>query len=351
MSNFLLIIFLSLAGYAGTPDGSGLQISGVADILGTQNIRGNPLFEDRNDVREGEIMLYSPIDHLFDGTISAAAHNENGEHNFEVHEAFIASSRLIPNSHLRFGQFFLGVGRLNQVHRHEWPFVSAPKVHSEFFGEEAAMDTGMEYGYLLPTSFYLDVTAGLTSGWNYGHSHTAGSKPLVPTHYLRAQTFFGITDGSDGQLGLNYLSRTDSANSKMTLMGLDFISKAKENRRLVFLFQTEIWVQEVRSATSPVETKVGAYLFPQYGFNDQWSLGVRGDYFTVTTLENVAGEKIPNLDYGFVPTLSFKPSEFSTFRLAFTQSFNMNNNQTTNTSAGIELQATFVIGSHPAHSF
>jgi MFS family permease len=102
----------------------------------------------------------------------------------------------------------LGVGRLNQIHRHDWPFISAPRIHRELFGAESAIDSGFEVGSLLPSSFYLDLTAGVTSGFKFGHSHSDGARPNVPTHYLRAATYNELPRGGGMQTGLNFLSRT-----------------------------------------------------------------------------------------------------------------------------------------------
>jgi hypothetical protein len=332
-------------------DGSGIQISAAADIVGSANSNNGTQGRDRLDIREGELMIFSPIDHLFDATFSMAAHNENGEKKFEVHEAFIASSRLIPNSHFRIGQFFLGVGRLNQVHRHEWPFISAPKSHIQFFDEEAAMDTGVEYGVLAPTDFYLDLTLGLTNGYTYGHSHSEGNRPQVSTHYARLTTFREELFGGDLQLGLNYLSRTSAEQTKTTLGGLDLVEKWKDNRRLTFLVQSEVWLRSVQAQRTSVEETLGGYVYGQYGWNEQWFTGLRADYYSVQTLKDLLGNKVQNADYAFVPAVTFKPSEFSTFRVAYNHKVSSQNNNTTSTEGLLEFQATFIVGSHPAHSF
>ncbi len=112
--------------------GTGLQILGAGDIVGdffSSNGAQNP---NQIDIREVELGVFAPADYLFDGALIFAAHNENGSKIAEIHEAYIGSSRLIPNSRFRVGYYFLNIGRLNSFHRHDWPFTSAPK--SRYYG-------------------------------------------------------------------------------------------------------------------------------------------------------------------------------------------------------------------------
>src|SRR3990172_3242180 len=144
----------------------GLKFSATGDLVGSIDTEGNYKF----DPREAELMIYSPTDHLFDGRLTLTAHAEEGLH-VELEELVLQSSKLIPRSRIRLGQFFLGVGRLNQMHRHDWPFTNTPRVQKKIFsGDEGLLDTGLEYSLLLPVPFYLDLTLGITSGYTFGHS-------------------------------------------------------------------------------------------------------------------------------------------------------------------------------------
>src|SRR5690606_122720 len=97
----------------------------------------------------------------------AAAHSEDGTYLFEVHEAYLKSSKLLNRVRMKLGQYFLGIGRLNRFHRHDWPFTLVPKVHSTFFDSngEGVVDTGVEVSWLIPASFFLEWTLGITNGW------------------------------------------------------------------------------------------------------------------------------------------------------------------------------------------
>jgi hypothetical protein len=351
MKKHLRVLFFSLilgatSAFAEVASGTGLQISANGDLVGT--FGGQE--KNRLEAREAELVIYAPIDHYFDGNFSIAAHQENGTAFFEIHELTIGSTKLIPRSRFRLGQYFLGIGRLNQFHRHDWPFTSAPKVQSEFLHSEGILDTGLEYGYLLPLPFYLDLTVGVTNGWVFGHAHNEGTKPLFPTHYARLATYNDIFGGGM-QTGLNYLGRKDNQGTNTTLLGLDLTAKWKESTILKFLFQSEVWYRIKRPRGADSEKALGFYLYPQYGFDANWQIGVRLDGYTITSLQDAAGAKIANFDYALVPTLTYKASEFSTLRASYNFKGTRYQGRGRNEEQVFELQAVFILGSHPAHDF
>ncbi len=224
-------------------ESSGLQYSVAADIVGKLGLKEAPATDvtrDRVTPREVELIFFGPIDHQFSGVVSAAAHFENGETFFEIHEAFVKSSKLIPRSRVQFGAFFLGVGRLNRIHRHDWPFISAPKVHEDFLDEEGVQDTGIEYSWLTPLPFYLDITLGVTSGFNFGHTHAAGTRPRTPTHYTRLATFLDSGENGGIELGVNYLGWRATDGERLRLYGLDGAAKWNEGKVLRWFIQTEV---------------------------------------------------------------------------------------------------------------
>ncbi len=346
----ILICFVASQGRS-AGDASGLKISAAVDIIGSVNVNTKDSARDRIDVREAEILLTGPIDHVFDGLLSFAAHSEKGIARAELHEAFIGSTKLIPRSQFKVGQYFLGVGRLNRFHRHEWPFISAPKVQEKFFGAEGALDTGLEYTVLVPTSFFLAATLGLSNGYTYGHSHNEGERPKVPTHYGRLASYQALPLGGGAELGLNFLQRTAADSTRMTLYGVDFAAKWREGPALNVLLQSELWVRVLEPKATRAEKALGFYLFPQKALTEQTYLGVLWDYYTVLELKDVTGKHLQNNEQKFLPTLTYKASEFSTLRLAYSLAYLAQDGHKTKNEQKIEAQATFIIGAHPAHAF
>ncbi len=331
-------------------EGSGLQISAAADIYARGGVDGTRKQRGRAEVRDAELMLCAPTDYLFDGTVVAAAHQEEGVSLFEVHEAHLSSSKLIPRSRMRLGLFFLGIGRLNQFHRHDWPFISAPRVHQEFFGQEGISDTGFEYTYLIPTPFFWELTGGIANGWTFGHTHNEGRAPRTPTHYLR--TVFGVPMPADGdsQLGFSFLGRQANDQVWSRFAGADFTAKWREGRVLRWLVQTEFW-HRWQGKVGAFERHAGYYLYPQYGFNENWSAGVRLDYYTHLNLTDINGRGISSVQWAFAPTVIWAPSEFTKLRLAFTQERVARGGTQIGNYNQVEFSTVFFLGAHPAHEF
>ncbi len=337
-------------------DGGGLQTAIAVDAVGAFKADKDSAARDSFDIREAELTFYAPIDHIFDGKLSLAAHRESGVSLFEVHEATIGSSKLIPHSSFRIGQYFLGIGRLNRFHRHDWLFISAPKVYQEFFGNnglntEGVLDSGAEYSFLVPSSLFINITAGVTNGWVYGHAHDEGDKPKQPTHYVRVSTFLEPSDDIGVALGANYLSRKSADGTEMTLYGIDGISKWSAGSYNMFLIQGEAWQRQQQLEQGSKDVAMGSYLFPQYGFSKNLSVGCRFDYYTVTSLKDATGRKVHNADYAVVLTLTYKTSEFMTFKLDYNHETSTQAGQDDKTNRIIEFQTTFILGAHPAHDF
>lgn len=348
-----LLLSLLVNSSLNAEDGSGLKISAAVDMtakISNQPKDASSSSRDALDVREAEILLTSPIDHIFDGWLSFAAHREDGVALAEIHEAYISTSKLIPRSRIRVGQYFLGVGRLNRFHRHEWPMISAPQSQLHFFGEEGAIDTGIEYSYLFPTDFYLDLTAGTSNGYTYGHSHNEGQKPKVATHYFRSSTYQSLFLSGGVQTGLNYLSRTSQDATRMTLTGIDLTAKWKKFSSYDVLLQSEVWLRETKPLRSDKEKALGAYAFVQTALSPEIYCGVLFDYYELLDLKDLLGRDLENNTMRYVPTLTYKPSEFSTFRMAYNWGIKQENDQKAIDSS-IQLQASFILGAHPAHEF
>ena len=238
---FLFLVFgLASKHVFASLDESGLEISAAADIVGEMGFQDSAR-QDRFYVRSAEVLLYGPTDYLFQARLSLGAHPYQGEMNFGLHEAFVSSSRLIPRTRFQLGQFFLGVGRLNAIHQHDWPLISTPIVQENFFDGEGILDTGVQASVLMPTAFYWDVTLGVTNGWRITHSHgDLGAKPKIPTHYLRME-FFNDWESGGIKYALNYLGRRDAEATWLWMSGLDVVAKWRQSRLLKWLIQSEVW--------------------------------------------------------------------------------------------------------------
>ena len=351
----LLTTAVLLAGarpYSVSADDSGLAVNVAVDIVGSLASRGANANEAHIRPREAEIAFYGPIDHIFDGTLVLAAHQEGGKAFFEIHEAFLGSSKLIPNTRVRLGQFFLGVGKLNSTHRHDWLFVAAPAVQRNFFGAEGISDSGIEFAAHLPVSHPIELTAGITQGWTFGHSHDAGKKPKVPTHYASISTFLNLPLNGGLQATLNSMGRTDSEENKMTLIGLDSTLKWRRGKTIPFLIQSEVWWRSIEPRGERSSQAIGFYLYPQINIAEDLYFGTLFDQYEPTNLIDLTGQKVTQRSTSWTPTITWRPSEFSTFRFNYSWQLETNHNVKNKLrQAFFQFQSTFILGAHPAHDF
>lgn len=327
-----------------------IQTAAALDLVAPMDFKSSE--ENKLDIRSAELSFFGPLDPLFDANLNLAAHNEDGEFMMEVHEAFMSSSKLIPNSRFKIGKFFLGVGRLNQFHQHDWPFISAPRVQIEFFDEEAVADTGAEFSTLLPFDNYWDLTVGVTNGYTYGHAHNAGAKPIVPTHYIHPVNFVDFGNIGALQWGASYLGRTDAEEVKTQLYGLDFTFKKMEGKGPSLLVQSELWYRNLSGPSQDTQEDLGAYIYAQTSLAERLYAGIRVDLFSELSRTFVSdSSRQKNLQYVLVPVITFKSSEFSVMRAAFSYDTQTYQGEPDTVNQKIELQWVAILGAHPAHSF
>lgn len=352
MKRFLITSLLLAHSLSSAFDMAGLQISLAGDMIYEQGINKDSNANDKMTMRGAEMMFFAPLDHRFDGILSAAAHDEDGETVFELHELYFSSSKIIPRSRFKVGKFFLGVGRLNQIHQHDWAFMHAPKVQEEFFDEEGLIDTGVEFGHLFNTQRYLDLTIGVTSGHTYGHAHTDGKKPKVPTHYLSLKSFTSFNNSSGIQYGLNYVGRTDGEDNQMMIPGFEVVAKWREGKIVKYLFQSETWYRNTKDAQGAHSEQLGLYIYNQMNLSSETDLGFRVDlYKDLSKRNSVTGKKVNNIEYNFAPEFTWRSSEFVKMRLGLSHSFAREEGMTLSKDTRATAQFVFILGAHPAHSF
>jgi hypothetical protein len=157
--------------------------------------------------------------------------------------------------------------------------------------------------------------------------------------------------GAHAQTGLNYLGRVANDHTQMKLVGLDFVAKWKKASTLDFLLQSEVWMRTLKARHSESERTLGLYLFPQAALTSELYFGVLWDYYRNLSLQDIAGRSIDNSEQHFVPTLTYKASEFATLRLAYNYGMEKRESVPTQVDSSVEVQATYILGAHPAHEF
>jgi hypothetical protein len=219
-----------------------------------------------------------------------------------------------------------------------------------FFGEEGLVESGGELTWVpgfLP--FYLEGLVGVFNGDNEdAFGHASLRTPLVTG---RLRTFFEFLETSALQLGGSVAQgRTDDDQSQ-TFLGLDAKYKLTPEawrHPLLTLAGEAIWSwRDVHAAGA--KNRFGAYAYAEVQPWRQWAGGIRYDW--TEYLEDRGHE------WAVEPYLAFTPSEFLRIRLAYKRTERSNRSLFTvghdvaRTADELFLQATFILGAHPAHPF
>jgi hypothetical protein len=328
---------------------------------------------------ESELTFSANIDQLLMGQTTIALHDDEGETEVEVEEAFIETLGLGNGLTVRAGRFFSPIGYLNEKHIHAWNFADAPLIYRGLFGNQLVTD-GIKVSYLLPTDFYMEV--GGTAG-NGDQNPGSGQHNGIGDWLIYAKTGGDLGHNSSWQLGSSHWQSSPddreigaghshggeaggesvAFNGDTDISNVSFVYKWAPNgnmRQENIAFLTEYFYLNDEGELS-VENELAQYDGKQYGgfvegiyqFSPHWRTGLRYDYLgsdlsaSDTELLDDAG-----LDYsGFHPKryglmLEWLPSEFSRFRAQ------INHDRASSVhDTQVLFQYTVSLGAHGAHNF
>jgi hypothetical protein len=349
---------------------AGADIVATGDNLAKSDEDDRNVLNDGMLVREFEFSAVSQIDQTWQGILTLAYHHElqMEEEHIEVHEAMLFSSKLLPMANVKIGKFFLGVGRLNRFHRHDWIFTEAPLVQKSFFGNEGVKDTGFEYSRLLGTDYNLKATIGLVAGNEFKHEHShdedehdhgGSGSPYEPTRYIRLSSFTEFSTLSGVETGLNYLERRDNEGTRFQYSGLDLIYKKRVNQFVDHLLQFEFWHRKTDELEEHSFEDMGAYAYYEKGLNRHHALGFRAEYYLPADIDHGAEHEHEGID-GIAPTQNYHAlslsynyynSEFMRTRLTLEHHNGVEVDEDEVSFQRLHLQFVFNIGAHPAHIY
>ena len=365
-----------------------MDINAAVDMVGAWDKNKPKTTANSFDIREAEFGFNAAVDQVMRGTLLIAAHNESGKYFFEIHEAKVQFPFLFKNVSATVGRMFLDQGRLNKIHRHDRPFTQAPIVHRKLMGEESNQDTGAELSILFPwMKINQELVLGATNGRVWGHSHSAGPPKNNPMFYAHLKNFYYIGNNWGTQFGFTGIRYEPDQNTKTVRKqyGMDIVFKWNRSFLSSFMFMAEFWLREtefpfekLKNNKPEMDRQYGYYAFADYQYHQQWHVGFRYDYFSVTSLRDKYGYKAPNSEIAYTPQITFKPSEFSYIRASFERRYtkdftiesnkidfrpiedqlkdfyeNQGANKTSPTVVSYQfyIQCTFILGAHPPHVY
>ena len=317
--------------------------------------------ENRFFPREVELAFFGQVDPYAraEVRIEAGEDEPGAETNVSLAEATVTLLALPWGTQAKFGQMRNRFGYSNVIHDHDLPWPDRPNVFVRFFGEEGLVEKGLEATWVpdfLP--FYLEILGGVFNGDN----ETAFGKGRLtrPLYTGRVRSFFELDDLNAVQLGLSGAWGETTDNLDNTILGFDLRYKLRPEGWLHPLLTVQrgealYGIRRVEEPSDPSGTakrwrqSFGWYASAEVQPFRRWSSGVRYDWTEFPTA--------PGKEWAVEPFLTFFPSEFLRFRLAYKHTERTNRDLFNNNGGSgrivdeVFFQGSFILGAHPAHPF
>jgi hypothetical protein len=316
--------------------------------------------ENRFFPREVELSLFGQIDPYASGVmrIETGEEEPGAEARVNLADAYLTLLTLPYGTQLRIGQVRNRFGLLNEHHRDGLPQPDVPNVLLRFLGEEGLVERGVELTWVAPFPFYLETLFGIFNGDNeaaFGRGKL--SEPLLTG---RVRTFFDLTDTSAIQFGASVADGQTPDRQRGTLVGLDLKYKYRPEgwlhplvtlggEGLYSVRRVEVLSDDDGHGEQRTRHRSGWYAYGEVQPFRRWAGGVRYD----STQYPVN----PGREWAVEPYVTFWPSEFLRFRLAYKRTDRDKRDGFTDNGGSARIvdeilfQSTFILGAHPAHPF
>lgn len=282
-------------------------------------------------VQESEIQLAAFVDPYLkaDVTLSQGHRFSAG---FELEEASFRALRTPRGFGFRLGKLKAPFGRHNLLHTHGFPFVEAPWIVEEIFGEEGLVEVGVELSVLLPTSWYSEALFGVFNGDNETLFYSERVRDLG--YVARWHHLFDLHPTTTLDVGVSgVLGKKEESFSRV--VGGDL--RVKYQPLSAVQGKTILQGEYLRAQIPTKGTVHGGYTLAQYQFSRRWWLQGGFDWVTSPDGSNKR----------FRAALVFVPTEFSSWKLQY----NANRHVDEDVSHEILFQLNATIGTHPAHAY
>lgn len=369
-------------GFADYSDGSELEIAGFP-LVGEA---GQP--DEGFGLFEAELNISSNVDDAFYGNLNLGIHQDDGETEVDIEEAWFQTLSLPYGLTAKAGKFRSELGYLNPQHPHSYDFVDAPLLYSAMVGGAFA-DTGAQLTWLAPTDKYLELGVEYTRGDSFpsGGSGNDGKGAIIAfaktggdignsqawqmsVSHLRSSEveaelsghahggeeevdneFVGESTLSNLSLVWKWSPRGNSKSKAVTVQG-EYMSRSLDGG--VTHDDDGDGIAEQEGSLSSKQN--GFYLQSIYKFAPQWRAGLRYSRLTSDNSgsNDIALEEVGFADEGNSPKrltamFDYSHSEFS--RLRFQVAHDQARHADEGNNRVVFLQYIHSLGAHGAHRF
>ncbi len=323
-------------------------------FLGRNRFEGNNDQTKENstgmEIQEMELQFTANVDSYLRANFRISFEDDE----VEIEESFV-DVLLMDRLALRAGQFYTSFGKHNLLHTHQFPFIDAPIVNQEIFGDEALLEIGLGTSYLVPFPWYSEAMFQFLEGKNENLFDGPLNNDFAYLFHLK--NLWDLNEDTTAEVGGSYVfgrnrsgASRGTGNANTNVVGADFTVKwnpARRARYNTLIWQTEYiaafqetGINTITGLANGNNNRGGMYSFLQYQFMERWWVQGRYDYFGF--------HQVPAMNdkNRYTALLAFVPSEFSAIRLQYSYL----TEQVTEEHL-VMLQLNFSMGSHPAHRY
>ena len=305
-------------------------------LLGAYNSEGNDNSSQTNktglSIEEMALQLSGNVDTWFRVKTTFSM---EGTSQFGLEE-LVGSGLITNNLSLQVGKFFVPIGKHNQLHAHDHPFVAIPVSNEMVLGEDGIQEIGFGASYLLPVPFFSEINLQILEGEN----DTLFASTLNDgfAYLTRSGNSFDLSDETTMDANLAYAFGDNSLSGPYRtteVLGVDIRFKHKPLGREGY--RTTIWQSEFLTSTRE-QVKTGFYTYLQQQFAKRWWMQGRYSH------SYQGSDRSDQNQYSFA--LSYFPSEFLETKLEYTHL-----NQITVDENQLFLRLNFTLGAHKGHNY
>ncbi|HEX4926179.1 MAG TPA: hypothetical protein VFV50_18945 [Bdellovibrionales bacterium] len=314
--------------------------------------RGNAAGADQNGfgVQEAELQFAADVDPYLRAVANFGVERDptTGEWEFDTEEIYGETIGLSLVT-VRFGLFNALVVKHNLLHTHAYPFLDAPVINTELFGEEPLRESGLSVSALIPTDWFMELTLQVLNGDSPELFASPTPNDNAGLAYL--DTLFDLSDTLTLQAGASYLTGQNLADATLgttgntRVVGGELAVKWKpigvESIRTL-KWATQFLAGEKTAGETPNDKKQGIASWVQWQFEQRWWLQVRTEYMDEFSGGDLAVTRKKN-----TALVAFTPSEFSAIRGQFDQLDDGGESP----ERRLMVQFNWSIGAHPAHQY
>jgi len=305
-------------------------------LLGAYNSEGNDSSSQSNktglSIEEMALQLSGNVDTWFRVKTTFSM---EGTSQFGLEE-LVGSGLITNNLSLQVGKFFVPIGKHNQLHAHDHPFVAIPVSNEMVLGEDGIQEIGFGASYLLPVPFFSEINLQILEGENT--SLFASTLNDGFAYLTKSTNSFDLSDETTMDLGLAYAFGDNSLSGPYRttkIFATDLRFKYKPLGREGY--RTTIWQSEFLTSTRE-QVNTGFYTYLQQQFAKRW--WAQGRY----SHSYQGSDRSDQNQYSLA--LAYFPSEFLETKLEYTHlnQYAVDENQ-------LFLRLNFTLGAHKGHNY